>query len=389
MHTSGEMNVLNSPARQRATHKKSRLGCFACKARRTKCDESRPVCKRCAGHGSRCRYPRTSKFASGTILRLLPGQSLSISPRMIKSEDCRLFHHFLAMASPHLPAGNDEVWASTIPQLASQNQHLMHAMLGLGASHLHWRRPEAQNQVTAIEFRGRAMAGLRAALTKTTWTRAEVDATIAMVYILAFQAQYMKDGLSDFVVMVRGCALAVRNFTEAGAETSFDLRQLQSGTYLCKLVPDSEGFGLVDKNIVQKGLEALNRVWSIIETDENRQFFSTIKNALLACLQSTSVGFMECHRLYTELFTTDWTKFTETFNASNGVTYVLQAFSTIAQLLMVPVTHSLFVPSSKAPVPSNEVQLVLISWALHACDVVPENYQIFVEWPRAVIDKFS
>ncbi|KAK4940667.1 hypothetical protein LTR10_019297 [Elasticomyces elasticus] len=292
-------------------------------------------------------------------------------------------------ASPHLPAGNDEIWAGTIPQLARHNKHLMHAILALGASHLHWQRPEAQTQVAAVEFRGQALAGLRTALTKTAWTRAEVDAVIAMVYTLAFQAQYVKDGLSDFVVLVRGCALVVRNFTELGAPTSFDLRQLQTGTYLCKLIPDKEGFALIDKNIVQKGLEALNRVWSIIETEANRQFFHTIKNSLLACLQSTSVGFMECHKLYTELFPTDSTNFAQTFNPSNAVTYVLQAFSTVAQLLMVPVTHSLFVPSSKAPVPSHEVQLVLISWALHACDVVPGNYQMFTEWPRAVIDKFS
>ncbi|KDN34949.1 hypothetical protein RSAG8_12000, partial [Rhizoctonia solani AG-8 WAC10335] len=37
---------------------RSRSGCFACKRRRKKCDESKPICTRCAKSGLECRYIR-------------------------------------------------------------------------------------------------------------------------------------------------------------------------------------------------------------------------------------------------------------------------------------------------------------------------------------------
>lgn len=37
-------------------HKKSRAGCGECKLRKVKCDEGKPVCKRCQTGGHACQY---------------------------------------------------------------------------------------------------------------------------------------------------------------------------------------------------------------------------------------------------------------------------------------------------------------------------------------------
>jgi hypothetical protein len=42
--------------RQRRAHKKSRRGCSSCKLRRVKCDERRPVCRKCRDYGVACTY---------------------------------------------------------------------------------------------------------------------------------------------------------------------------------------------------------------------------------------------------------------------------------------------------------------------------------------------
>ncbi|PMD51890.1 uncharacterized protein K444DRAFT_669583 [Hyaloscypha bicolor E] len=61
------------------THKKSRNGCAACKARRVKCDEAKPLCKKCSIHFSNviaCDYgpnPEVVKKAS-------PKKTTGISP---------------------------------------------------------------------------------------------------------------------------------------------------------------------------------------------------------------------------------------------------------------------------------------------------------------------
>ncbi|EPS44900.1 hypothetical protein H072_1109 [Dactylellina haptotyla CBS 200.50] len=38
-------------------HRRTRSGCFTCRARRVKCDEARPICERCAKGGRQCTFP--------------------------------------------------------------------------------------------------------------------------------------------------------------------------------------------------------------------------------------------------------------------------------------------------------------------------------------------
>ncbi|KAK7216065.1 hypothetical protein V2G26_004068 [Clonostachys chloroleuca] len=46
-----------APARRKKTSiVRSRTGCHACRTRRKKCEEQKPVCTRCAGSGVECRY---------------------------------------------------------------------------------------------------------------------------------------------------------------------------------------------------------------------------------------------------------------------------------------------------------------------------------------------
>lgn len=45
------------PIPDQKKHKRTRSGCFTCRARRIKCDESRPVCERCRKGSRDCVYP--------------------------------------------------------------------------------------------------------------------------------------------------------------------------------------------------------------------------------------------------------------------------------------------------------------------------------------------
>ncbi|KAG8159931.1 hypothetical protein KVR01_010568 [Diaporthe batatas] len=49
----------------RLYHKKSRMGCLRCKARRVKCDEARPVCSGCSRHLVECVYPSRGAPSQG------------------------------------------------------------------------------------------------------------------------------------------------------------------------------------------------------------------------------------------------------------------------------------------------------------------------------------
>ncbi|KAJ5907591.1 hypothetical protein N7495_000273 [Penicillium taxi] len=58
--------ISHQPASDHKKHKRTRSGCFTCRSRRIKCDESRPICERCRRGNRDCTYPlpNSTKAAS-------------------------------------------------------------------------------------------------------------------------------------------------------------------------------------------------------------------------------------------------------------------------------------------------------------------------------------
>ncbi|ETN47009.1 uncharacterized protein HMPREF1541_01199 [Cyphellophora europaea CBS 101466] len=50
-------------------HRRTRSGCFTCRSRRVKCDETRPVCERCRKGGRECEFPQPSSSSSSSSKR--------------------------------------------------------------------------------------------------------------------------------------------------------------------------------------------------------------------------------------------------------------------------------------------------------------------------------
>ncbi|KAF3311572.1 hypothetical protein TWF173_008200 [Orbilia oligospora] len=55
-----EMRLDLGGANEHIKHRRTRSGCFTCRARRVKCDEARPICERCSKGGRKCTFPDTS-----------------------------------------------------------------------------------------------------------------------------------------------------------------------------------------------------------------------------------------------------------------------------------------------------------------------------------------
>lgn len=56
-YLSARQSTLLQPIPDQKKHKRTRSGCFTCRARRIKCDESRPICERCRKGSRDCVYP--------------------------------------------------------------------------------------------------------------------------------------------------------------------------------------------------------------------------------------------------------------------------------------------------------------------------------------------
>lgn len=112
--TTNEVTQVRRRPIPRKGHTKSRRGCFGCKRKKIKCQETRPKCGNCQKTGMLCEYP-TSMFDLPTTRPITQPQS---TPTVFSITDMRFFHHFLVRGYPHLPPKGDSIWTLQIPAYA-------------------------------------------------------------------------------------------------------------------------------------------------------------------------------------------------------------------------------------------------------------------------------
>ncbi|CAK7223583.1 hypothetical protein SCUCBS95973_005228 [Sporothrix curviconia] len=137
---------------ERRGHTKSRRGCFNCKRRRIKCQETRPACGHCLKTGLQCEYP---------VAPLVNHQPQHQIP-LFSLQDMRFFQHFLLHCSPHHPLGNQSLWTHEIPCLSHSYDYLMHALLGMAASDLMQHDPSLVT--AAMDHRLKAIRAIKRTL---------------------------------------------------------------------------------------------------------------------------------------------------------------------------------------------------------------------------------
>lgn len=137
---------------ERRGHTKSRRGCFNCKRRRIKCQETRPACGHCLKTGLQCEYP---------VAPLVNHQPQHQIP-LFSLQDMRFFQHFLLHCSPHHPLGNHSLWTHEIPCLSHSYDYLMHALLGMAASDLMQNDPSLVT--AAMDHRLKAIRAIKRTL---------------------------------------------------------------------------------------------------------------------------------------------------------------------------------------------------------------------------------
>ncbi|KXX73430.1 Sterol uptake control protein 2, partial [Madurella mycetomatis] len=106
-------NTGSGPQKQRLErrgHTKSRRGCFNCKRRRIKCQETRPACGHCVKTGLKCEYPTLPAIVHQ------PQHQIPI----FTLQDMRFFQHFLLKCYPHHPIGSEDMWTHEIPCLSEK-----------------------------------------------------------------------------------------------------------------------------------------------------------------------------------------------------------------------------------------------------------------------------
>ena len=366
----------------RKPHKKNRTGCSACKRRRIKCPEQKPICHICRRKGEECIYPQNlMSSCSDNVSDTSTTVSASLSSQPSYSlQDIRFFHHFLTTAFPCLPSCDDSVWTNIIPLYAEQSSYLMHAMMALGASHL-GALLKVDYSKTAQLHRNAAITGLQRAMADKLDSVTDYDTAFAGCHILGFQSVYMDDAVADLVTMTRGCHLLMARVQEQRLSSVFGER------FECEkdLKPiDPRLSSPHDPVFVQKGIEALRNLECCLATSAQLFFLKLLIRVLELIQSSPQAGCMQFHKLYEYWYTLDHQSFAEFVDTTNSITQVLITYLLAIQLLMYPFLAMQW--PDRAHHSRLHTFTGTIMWAHQmGSRITAPHLQRYLEWPRAVV----
>lgn len=122
---------LPAPVRQRRNHhNKVRTGCQACKRRRVKCDEAKPVCSRCQRYDSTCSYTVPQAWIFEPMRQICINRA--------SYDERRAFHYFKEHTSATFAGQHDlayRFWKSFIPQVAATEPLIFKLAVAMGSQH--------------------------------------------------------------------------------------------------------------------------------------------------------------------------------------------------------------------------------------------------------------
>ncbi|CAK7266820.1 hypothetical protein SEPCBS57363_002285 [Sporothrix epigloea] len=289
---------------ERRGHTKSRRGCFNCKRRRIKCQETRPACGHCLKMDLQCEYP---------VAPLVIRQPQHQIP-LFSLQDMRFFQHFLLHCSPHYPLGNQSLWTHEIPCLSHSHDYLMHALLGMAASDLMQYDPSLVT--AAMDHRLKAIRAIKRTLdavpkwppddhqqqgptdngqlrksNKRNGTRTkpqsrsdepcdphfgssapgmptyeEGNALMASCLALTFQSVALDDGMAEYMTFIRGIIVVAVQMYLGGARVMF--RNLLGGEQTELLRPAIEPMPAIDMQWTMAALTSIQQLAPLCVNDD-------------------------------------------------------------------------------------------------------------------------
>ncbi|KAI2784008.1 hypothetical protein F4815DRAFT_262625 [Daldinia loculata] len=249
-------NLTQRQRYERRGHTKSRRGCYNCKRRRIKCQETRPACAHCTKTGLKCEYPAVPQVIH---------QPQNQVP-LFSLQDMRFFQHFLQTCFPHQPIGNETIWTHEIPCLSQNYKYLMHAILGLAASDLMSQDPSL---VTfAMSHRLKAIRAIKKTLSEVpkSNTFEEGNALIATCFALTFQSVILEDGMAEFMTFCRGIILvSIQMWTR---NTKFLFRNLHDNESAALLRPFMEALAPIRRHWVDMAVSSIRGLEPLCEQHE-------------------------------------------------------------------------------------------------------------------------
>ncbi len=257
----------------------------------------------------------------------------------------------------------------------------MHAILSLSASHLTAIGAlDCPNE--ALSHRHLAVQGLNSAMARvSTSTAPEQDAMLAACYALTFESSYAGIGITDFITMVRGCALVTGQIQDSASESSFDLEQDAHFKFMETRVSN---LPIIQGPLVSAALLSFEQIEPLLSDPVDRKFYSLLLAVLVPLSSGDSLAaYISFTRVFTVFYETSHAEFLHFIDPDNHMAQILLLHFIAVQMIGVPLTRREW--DQRA---FNNPRLILgtIKWAQTIYRNLTLSERGYVDWPMRVVN---
>jgi len=273
-----------------------------------------------------------------------------------------------------------------------QNEYLMHAILGMAASHLELLTGESFGPI-AVHHRLLAVQGSNAALSQKSRTGSDGDALLGSCYLLAFQASYMRDGLFEFFTMVRGCSILSNQLREEQLPMAFFLTEKDHFQFMEERLLD---LPVISAELVEGAQTSLAAVQPLCTMASQADFYQLLDDCVEAIKMSSLRGeflplfvrtfadfpaYFKFVSIFQGIIQMDPETFQEFMDSSNIVARILISHFFALQLVVAPIINREWAGRKRStPVRNHLDQIHQLAKG------IPDAYRGYLDWPLAIAD---
>ncbi|KAI0445596.1 C6 zinc finger protein [Xylaria telfairii] len=358
------------PRLERRGHTKSRRGCYNCKRRRIKCQETRPSCGHCVKTGLKCEYPLVPQITHQ------PQHQIPL----FSLQDMRFFQHFLLTCTPHQPLGNDSIWTHEVPCLSQNYEYLMHAILGLAASDLMIQDPSLIS--FAMAHRLKAIKAIKRTLTDVPKTNTfdEGNALLATCYALTFQSVMLDDGMAEFMTFCRGIVIVAIQMYCKGAKFIFS--NFLGDDHLAHLQPLLEIAPLVRKDWTDMAVASMAAFEPLCKQQVEVEYHQLITNIADALYTSSFLAYQMLCQHYGWWMQIPHENFQTLINGENQVCLLLASHWIALKQIMAAITgieHAQRLQQTSRK--DGDMDLGMVRWLKYINRHVDMDHRQYNQWP--------
>ncbi|KAL0940719.1 C6 transcription factor [Colletotrichum truncatum] len=358
---------------ERRGHTKSRAGCFNCKRRRIKCQETRPSCGHCVKTGLKCEYPTTP-----TIIHQ-PHHQIPL----FSLQDMRFFQHFMLHCYPHQPIKNENIWTHEVPCLSQTHEFLMHAILGMAACDLMKEDPSLLE--FAMAHRVKAIKAIKKSLAElpknnNTASSEHANALVATCFALTFQSTTFEDGMAEFMTFIRGILIVGAQMMIKGIKPIFVNILDQDSKAVLK--PKMVQVPLIKKEWADGAVEAIGGLRHLCRDVVEIQYYDLLMDMATKLHISSWEAYEAIGKHYGWWMQLPHEKFQRVINPLNQTMILLATHWVSLQQVMVTITRVEHECREKAPEPKEDSpDLGIIRWLRYLNKQIDYEHQIYNQWP--------